>query len=133
MAVAGACPGMVLPQVGTALPNSMFTVAGGLLGALAYGLLEPTLLRPALLARGKQCAGTGTPEDFLDVKLGRSFVPLTLALGVACGTFAIVLEVMSAICSTIVVSLDFVTAVLLTRFPPIIGSSEPAEEDSFTT
>ena len=42
MAVAGACPGMVLAQIGTGVPNSGLTFAGGLLGALAFGLLEPT-------------------------------------------------------------------------------------------
>ena len=87
MAVGGACPGMVLPQVGTALPNAMVTVCGGLVGALLYGALEPSLIRPALLTAGLQCHGTaaqlagGDSLDFIDVKLGKPFLMLTLPLG----------------------------------------------------
>jgi hypothetical protein len=32
MAIAGACPGMVLSQIGSGVQNSGLTVAGGLLG-----------------------------------------------------------------------------------------------------
>ena len=91
MVVAGACPGMVLPQVGTGVPNALLTTLGGVVGALAFGLLEPTL-RPALLAKGTQCSGSET--DFIDVKLGKPFAPLCLLLGVMCGGLAVLLEVL---------------------------------------
>jgi uncharacterized membrane protein YedE/YeeE len=91
MAIAGACPGMVLPQVGTGVENALFTTGGGLLGALVFGLLEP-VLRPALLDRGSQCAGDSS--DFLDVKLGKPFLPLCIVLGLCCGGFSLALEIL---------------------------------------
>ena len=90
MAIAGACPGMVLPQVGTGLDNSLVTTAGGLCGALAFGLLEPTI-RP-LLAKGAQC--TGDADDYIDVKLDKPFALLCVPLGVACGGLALLLEIL---------------------------------------
>lgn len=91
MVIAGACPGMVLPQVGTNLPNSLFTVAGGLIGALTFGLLEP-VLRPRLLNKGPQCPSDS--QAFLDVKLNTRFVTLCLPLGLMCGALAVVLELL---------------------------------------
>ena len=90
MAIAGACPGMVLPQVGTGLDNSLVTTAGGLCGALAFGLLEPTI-RP-LLAKGAQC--TGDADDYIAVKLDKPFALLCVPLGVACGGLALLLEIL---------------------------------------
>jgi hypothetical protein len=89
MAIAGACPGMVLPQVGTALPNAVLTTLGGVAGALAFGLLEP-VLRPAALDKGSQCCGTA--DDFIDVKLKKPFAMLGLPLGVVCAGAALALE-----------------------------------------
>ena len=43
MLVSGACPGMVLAQVGGGVPNSWFTFLGCILGAALYGLLQPHL------------------------------------------------------------------------------------------
>lgn len=43
MRMAGSCPGTVLPQIGTMVPNSLFTLAGGIAGSVAYSLIEPTL------------------------------------------------------------------------------------------
>jgi len=40
MTLAGACPGMVLAQVGSGVPNSLVTMCGGLAGAAFYGLFE---------------------------------------------------------------------------------------------
>ncbi|PVD36187.1 hypothetical protein C0Q70_03162 [Pomacea canaliculata] len=45
MTLAGACPGMVLAQVGAWVPNSIFTLLGCLLGALLYGLVASTVER----------------------------------------------------------------------------------------
>ncbi|CAL1528407.1 unnamed protein product [Lymnaea stagnalis] len=41
MTLAGACPGMVLAQVGAGVPNSVLTLAGGICGAFLYALTEP--------------------------------------------------------------------------------------------
>lgn len=43
IALAGACPGTVLAQVGVGYRDALFTLAGGLFGAIAYSYLEPTL------------------------------------------------------------------------------------------
>lgn len=40
MTLAGACPGMVLAQVGSGVPNSLITMFGGLAGAAVYGLFD---------------------------------------------------------------------------------------------
>jgi len=51
ISIAGACPGTVFAQLGTGYRDAWFTVAGGILGAMAFGYLEPTL-RPVLLSGG---------------------------------------------------------------------------------
>lgn len=43
IAVAGACPGTMLAQVGTRVPFAMYTVAGALTGATAFTLLHGAL------------------------------------------------------------------------------------------
>jgi hypothetical protein len=40
MAIGGACPGMVIVQMGCGVPNCYFTFAGGLAGAATYGAFE---------------------------------------------------------------------------------------------
>ena len=53
MALAGACPGTVLVQVGTGVRGSALTAVGALGGALAYALLEPdVLVRAGVLGAG---------------------------------------------------------------------------------
>lgn len=73
IALAGACPGTTLAQIGAGYRDAWFTLAGGLLGALTFTYLEPTL-RPVLLTGG---AGKLT----LDKVLGIPFP--WLAFGVA--------------------------------------------------
>jgi len=41
MALAGACPGTVLAQVGAGYTDAWAIVIGGLLGSMSYGYLEP--------------------------------------------------------------------------------------------
>lgn len=91
MCLGGACPGMVLPQVGTGVPNAAVTLAGGLLGALVYGLMEPALA-PAVLEKGQQCSDD--PRYFADVHLKKPFATLSLLLGGMCAAIAITLEVL---------------------------------------
>jgi hypothetical protein len=43
MALTGACPGTVLAQIGAGYKDAWMTVAGGILGAMAYGYAEPFL------------------------------------------------------------------------------------------
>jgi len=49
MAVGGACPGMVLIQTGAGVKSSLYTVAGGMMGAFVFGISEP-LIRPWISA-----------------------------------------------------------------------------------
>jgi hypothetical protein len=51
IAIAGACPGTVFAQIGAGYRDAWFTVAGGILGAMAFGYAEP-LLRLVLLSGG---------------------------------------------------------------------------------
>ena len=51
ISIAGACPGTVFAQIGAGYRDAWFTVAGGILGAMTFGYLEP-MLRPFLLSRG---------------------------------------------------------------------------------
>jgi hypothetical protein len=51
IALAGACPGTVLAQIGAGYRDAWATLAGGLLGALAFTYAEPAL-KPLLLAGG---------------------------------------------------------------------------------
>ncbi len=51
IALAGACPGTVLAQIGVGYRDALFTLVGGLAGAMAFSYLEPTL-RPMLLTGG---------------------------------------------------------------------------------
>eukprot|EP00960_Hanusia_phi_P002043 59231-Hanusia_phi.AAC.1 len=44
MALSGSCPGMVLVQVGSGVPNSLWTLAGGMTAAALYGILQPRLI-----------------------------------------------------------------------------------------
>jgi len=89
MAVGGACPGMVLSQVGAGVPYSGLTLVGGLLGAFIYGLLEPSL-QSVLLSRGPQW----TCEVYADIALNVSYWKLATGLAVACIGFAAFLEFM---------------------------------------
>jgi hypothetical protein len=50
--LAGACPGTALAQIGAGYRDAIFTVAGGLCGAVAYSYLEPWL-RTTFLATGQ--------------------------------------------------------------------------------
>jgi len=51
IALAGACPGTVLAQIGAGYKDAIFTLLGGIAGALAFGYAEP-LLNPVLLSGG---------------------------------------------------------------------------------
>ncbi|OYY61409.1 MAG: hypothetical protein B7Y61_22780 [Rhizobiales bacterium 35-66-30] len=63
IALAGACPGTVLAQVGVGYRDAIFTLVGGLVGAMAFSYAEPTLT-PLLLSGGP---GKLTLMSFIDV------------------------------------------------------------------
>ncbi|MCS6879078.1 MAG: YeeE/YedE thiosulfate transporter family protein, partial [Geminicoccaceae bacterium] len=63
IALAGACPGTTLAQIGAGYRDAWFTLAGGLSGALVFTYLEP-VLHPVLLAGG---AGKLTLDKVLGV------------------------------------------------------------------
>lgn len=70
IALAGACPGTVLAQVGVGYRDARVTLLGGLAGALTFAYLEP-VLRPLLL--------TGSPGRLtLHGLLDLPFWPLAL-------------------------------------------------------
>ena len=48
IALAGACPGTTLAQIGAGYRDALFTLLGGLCGAVAYSYLQPTLAKTAL-------------------------------------------------------------------------------------
>jgi hypothetical protein len=49
IALAGACPGTTLAQIGTGYRDAWFTLAGGLCGAIAFSYAQPAL-KPFLTA-----------------------------------------------------------------------------------
>lgn len=70
IALAGACPGTVLAQVGVGYRDARLTLLGGLAGALTFAYLEPAI-RPVLL--------TGSPGKLtLHGLLDLPFWPLAL-------------------------------------------------------
>lgn len=48
IALAGACPGTTLAQIGAGYRDALFTLVGGLFGAVAYSYAEPTLSKTFL-------------------------------------------------------------------------------------
>lgn len=52
IAFAGACPGTVLAQIGAGYRDALFTLAGGLAGAVAYSYVEPSLAGTMFSAGG---------------------------------------------------------------------------------
>lgn len=50
IALAGACPGTALAQIGVGYRDALFTLVGGLCGALAFSYLQPSLAGTFLAA-----------------------------------------------------------------------------------
>lgn len=78
--LAGACPGMVLIQVGTGVPNALLTFLGCLSGALLYGLVAKKVIsmtRPAHPLRHP------TVDGYLGMSYASCIVPLCAALATA--------------------------------------------------
>merc|ERR1719336_1324526 len=96
MVLGGACPGMVLPALGTQLENSPIVLAGGLAGALVHNLFLRFVYDPSKYCKAPWPAdGTDGWKDFqyADKQLQQSFWKLALALAVCCIGCAAALEI----------------------------------------
>ena len=82
MAMGGACPGMVLAQVGSGVATSGYTLAGCLSGALVHALVEP-----ALTQRFAAYANNAKEATFVDKRLfpGVPYARIALPLAAMCG------------------------------------------------
>jgi len=59
IALAGACPGTTLAQIGAGYRDAVFTLAGGLVGAVAYAYAQPWLATTFLAAGDGKITFTG--------------------------------------------------------------------------
>jgi uncharacterized protein len=59
IALAGACPGTTLAQVGVGYRDALFTLAGGLVGAVAFSYAQPALSKTFLGSGGGKIIFTG--------------------------------------------------------------------------
>jgi len=84
IALAGACPGTVLAQVGAGYRDSIFTLVGGLGGAVAYSYVEPILSKTFL--------SSGAGKLVLSDLLGIPYWTGALALAALCALIVVVLE-----------------------------------------
>lgn len=73
MTVSGACPGMVVIQMGAGVKNAFVTLAGCYTGALLYAAVKP-LLEPLLMVKGQ------SSESCVDKKVSVSYFKLAAAL-----------------------------------------------------
>ena len=71
ISLAGACPGTVLAQLGVGYKDAWATLAGGFVGAITFGYLQPTL-QPLLLSGGP---GTLTLNGQLGLPFAAIAVP----------------------------------------------------------
>ena len=84
MAMTGACPGTSLVQMGTGMMNGILVVMGGVLGAIAFVRLQPSLeaARASLSSPGPSTednSSTGTKPP-LDIATAIGIHPVTLLL-----------------------------------------------------
>lgn len=86
IALAGACPGTVLAQVGVGYRDALFTLAGGICGAIAYSYATP-VLGTTLLASG---GGKIVLTDLLGVPYWQGAVTLA-------GTIVLILFLLEAL------------------------------------
>jgi uncharacterized membrane protein YedE/YeeE len=84
IALAGACPGTVMAQIGAGYRDAIVTLIGGLAGAIAYSYAEPTLSKTML--------GVSSGKLVLDVMLGIPYWAGALGLAAMCVVILVVLE-----------------------------------------
>jgi hypothetical protein len=78
IALAGACPGTTLAQVGAGYRDALFTLAGGLAGAVAFSYAQPALSKSFLGSGGGKIIFT----DLIGVPYWVGAVSLAVALAV---------------------------------------------------
>lgn len=59
ISLAGACPGTTLAQIGAGYRDALFTLIGGVFGAIAYSYLQPTLASTFLGQNGPKLVFNG--------------------------------------------------------------------------
>ncbi|CAC5359095.1 unnamed protein product [Mytilus coruscus] len=79
MALCGACPAMVLIQIGTWVPNAIFTLIGCLLGALIYGMIAPFVER---LTRPKNPVEKHSVPATFKIPFFALALPMSILLGI---------------------------------------------------
>ena len=84
IALAGACPGTVMAQVGVGYRDAIFTLVGGLGGAVAYSYAEPALSKTFL--------ASGAGKLVLSDVLGVPYWTGALALAAICVAILVFLE-----------------------------------------
>lgn len=84
IALAGACPGTTLAQIGAGYRDALFTIVGGLAGAVAFSYVEPSLA-------GTILAETRGKIIFSDL-IGIPYWPAALGLAILCIAILVVLE-----------------------------------------
>ena len=85
MTVAGACPGMVLAQVGAGTQNSGLTLLGGLLGSLAFSLFESKFRNTYSSAR--------VSTRHVDALIGTGYAKIAVALALGAAAMVAVMDV----------------------------------------
>ena len=84
IALAGACPGTALAQIGVGYRDALFTLVGGLCGALAFSYLQPSLAGTFLAA--------GQGKITFDQLLGAPYWIAALALAAVLAVILALLE-----------------------------------------
>ena len=84
IALAGACPGTVLAQIGAGYRDAIVTLIGGLAGAIAYSYAEPAL--------SKTTFGVSSGKLVLSAVLGIPYWAGAIGLALCCVAILIVLE-----------------------------------------
>lgn len=116
MSLSGACPGTVWVQVGGWIWTALITLGGGFLGALAFSLLEPHVLKPSgILSVGMFRVPT------LDLLLGVPFAPLAAAVGLLFLVISVSLEVIVPWRSELPVAFGAATPVAYAWPPSVAG------------
>jgi uncharacterized membrane protein YedE/YeeE len=84
IALAGACPGTVMAQIGAGYRDAIVTLIGGLAGAVAYSYSEPALSKTFL--------GVSSGKLVLNTMLGIPYWAGALGLAAICVAVLMVLE-----------------------------------------
>jgi hypothetical protein len=84
IALAGACPGTVMAQIGAGYRDAVVTLIGGIAGAVAYSYAEPGLSKTML--------GASSGKLVLDRLLGIPYWAGALGLAVLCVAILVALE-----------------------------------------